>query len=191
MATKRRLGTESSATRAALMDAVEAVMCTDGYGAITARSIAEQAGLKHQLVYYYYKDIDELLLAAFKRRMDRGIERLKEDARSDRPVRAIFEDFYNSIDAWLDFEYMALANHHDGVRQEIVRFQTEARAIQVGIIERAYAQKQFDSALIPPAALAFLITHVTMALVREKGTGFTDGHAEIRATVDRFFKLLE
>jgi delta 1-pyrroline-5-carboxylate dehydrogenase len=30
-----------------------------------------------------------------------------------------------------------------------------------------------------------------MALVREKGTGFTDGHAEIRETVDRFFKRLE
>lgn len=189
--TTRRMGPQDSATSQAILDGAERVLQLRGYGAITSRSIAEEAGVKHQLVYYYYKDIDELLLAAFKRRMDRGIERLKEDARSDRPVRAIFEDFYNSIDAWLDFEYMALANHHDGVRQEIVRFQTEARAIQVGIIERAYAQKQFDPALIPPSALAFLITHVTMALVREKGTGFTDGHAEIRETVDRFFKLLE
>lgn len=185
------MGPQDSATSQAILDGAESVLQTRGYGAITSRSIAEEAGVKHQLVYYYYKDIDELLLAAFKRRMDRGIERLKEDARSDRPVRAIFEDFYNSIDAWLDFEYMALANQHDGVRQEIVRFQTEARAIQVGIIERAYAQKQFDPALIPPPALAFLITHVSMALVREKGTGFTDGHAEIRETVDRFFKRLE
>ena len=40
--TKRRLGSESSATRTALMDAVEAVMREDGYGALTARSVAEQ-----------------------------------------------------------------------------------------------------------------------------------------------------
>ena len=42
MATKRRLGSESSATRSALMDAVEAVMREDGYGALTARSVAER-----------------------------------------------------------------------------------------------------------------------------------------------------
>lgn len=187
----RRMGPQDSATSQAILDGAERVLQLRGYGAITSRSIAEEAGVKHQLVYYYFKDIDDLLLAAFKRRMDRGIERLREDAQSERPVRAIFEDFYNSIDAWLDFEYMALANQHEGVRQEIVRFQTEARAIQVGIIERAYAQKQFDPALIPPSALAFLITHVTMALVREEGTGFTVGHTEIRETADRFFKLLE
>ena len=187
----RRMGSQDSATSQAILDGAERVLESRGYGAITSRSVAEEAGVKHQLVYYYFKDIDDLLLAAFKRRMDRGIERLREDAQSDRPVRAIFEDFYNSIDAWLDFEYMALANQHEGVRQEIVRFQTEARAIQIGIIERAYAERNFDPAIIPPSALAFLITHVTMALVREEGTGFTVGHDEIRETVDRFFKMLE
>ena len=147
----RRMGPQHSATSQAILDGAERVLQSRGYGAITSRSIAEEAGVKHQLVYYYFKDIDDLLLAAFKRRMDRGIERLREDAKSERPVRAIFEDFYNSIDAWLDFEYMALANQHEGVRQEIVRFQTEARATQVGIIERAYAQKHFDPTVIPPS----------------------------------------
>lgn len=162
-----------------------------GYGAITSRSIASEAGVKHQLVYYYFKDIDDLLLAAFKRRMDRGIERLKQDALAERPVRAVFEDFSHAIDAWLDFEYMALANHHDGVRHEIVRFMTEARVIHVEIIERVYRAKGIDPTIIPPAALAFLITHTSMALVREAGTGFTAGHEEIREMIDRFFKTLE
>jgi AcrR family transcriptional regulator len=143
------------------------------------------------LVYYYFQDTDALLLAAFKRRMDRGIVRLHEDARSSRPIRAIWDDFNHAISAWLDFEYMALANHHDGVRQEIVRFLTEARAIQVEIIERVYREKGVGADGIPPAALAFLITHTSMALVREEGTGFTVGHAELRDTVDRYFKTLE
>ncbi|MFA7603037.1 MAG: TetR/AcrR family transcriptional regulator [Novosphingobium sp.] len=190
-AVSRRMGPQNSATSHAILDGAERVLQSRGYGAITSRSVAEESGVKHQLVYYYFKDIDDLLLTAFKRRMDRGIERLQRDAQSDRPVRAIFEDFYNSIDAWLDFEYMALANHHDGVRQEIVRFQTEARAIQIGIIERAYREKGIDPETIPPAALAFLITHVAMALVREEGTGFSAGHDEIRELVDRFFRSLE
>ena len=135
------MGDPASATAQSILDAAERVLQMHGYGSITSRSVAEEAGVKHQLVYYYFKDIDDLLLAAFKRRMARGIERLQEDARSHRPIRAVWEDFNIAIDAWLDFEYMALANHHDGVREEIVRFQTEARAIQVEIIERVYRGK--------------------------------------------------
>lgn len=187
----RRMGDPESASAQAILDGAERVLQTQGYGAITSRSVAEEAGVKHQLVYYYFQNIDDLLLAAFKRRMDRGLERLKEDARSQKPIRAVWEDFNDAIDAWLDFEYMALANHHDGVRQEIVRFQTEARAIQVEIIERVYREKGMEASFLPPEALAFLVTHVSMALVREEGTGFTLGHDEIRNTVDRFLKTLE
>lgn len=191
MASQRRMGDPNSATAQSILDGAERVLQSRGYGAITSRSVAEEAGVKHQLVYYYFQDIDDLLLTAFKRRMDRGLERLRQDARSDRPIRAIWDDFNHAIDAWLDFEYMALANHHDGVRREIVRFLTEARAMQVEIIERVYREKAMEPAAIPPAALAFLITHVSMALVREEGTGFTVGHSEIREMVDRFFATLE
>lgn len=191
MTSKRRMGSQDSATSQAILDGAERVLRSRGYGAITSRSIAEEVGVKHQLVYYYFQDIEDLLLAAFKRRMDRGIERLQQDAQSDRPVRAIWDDFNNAMDAWLDFEYMALANHHDGVRKEIVRFQTEARAIQIGIIERAYRRKGIDPELMPPCAVAFLITYTSMALVREDGTGFTSGHKEIRDLVEKFLETLE
>ena len=191
MLSTRRMGSQDSATSQAILDGAERVLQSRGYGAITSRSVADEAGIKHQLVYYYFQDIEALLLAAFKRRMDRGIGRLRQDAESDRPVRAIWDDFNNAIDAWLDFEYMALANHHDGVREEIVRFQTEARAIQIEIIERAYRRKGIDPDQMPPCALAFLITYTSMALVREEGTGFTSGHREIRQLVERFLDTLE
>ncbi|MBW8785940.1 MAG: helix-turn-helix transcriptional regulator, partial [Novosphingobium sp.] len=53
------MGPETSETRAAMMDAVEVVMLRKGYGALTARNVAEAAGLKHQLVYYYFRTMDE------------------------------------------------------------------------------------------------------------------------------------
>lgn len=191
MATKRRMGDPDSATAHAILDGAERVLQTRGYGAITSRSIAEEAGVKHQLVYYYFQDIDELLLAAFKRRMARGIVRLKENAVADRPVRAIWENFNAAIDAWLEFEYMALANHHDGIRQEIIAFLTEARAIETEIIEQVYRDRNLGPGPIAPGALAFLITYVSMSLVREKGTGFTVAHPEIEAMVERFLQSLE
>lgn len=185
------MGDPESATAQAILDGAERVLETRGYGAITSRSIASEAGVKHQLVYYYFKDVDEVLLAACKRRMDRGMERLKEDARADRPVRAIWEDFNHAIDAWLDFEYMALANHHGGVREVLVDFLAQARDIHVAVIERVYRERGIDGSAIPPVALAFLITHMAMALVREAGTGFTAGHEEIRSMVERFLRTLE
>ena len=147
MATVRRMGDPDSATAHAIMDGAERVLQDRGYGAITSRSVAEEAGVKHQLVYYYFQDTDALLLAACRRRMDSGIARLHEDAKSDRPIRAIWEDFTHAISAWLDFEYMALANHHEGVRQVLVRFLAEARrarrfsAIELEGLDRAAASE--------------------------------------------------
>jgi len=78
----RRLGLESSASRTALMDAVEAVMREDGYAALSARSVAERAGLKHQLVYYYFQTMDDLLMATYRRHTDRVLESIEEAFRS-------------------------------------------------------------------------------------------------------------
>lgn len=191
MTAKRRMGDPASATAQAILDGAEQVLQANGYGSITSRSVAAKAGIKHQLVYYYFRDIDDLLLAAFKRRMARGIERLKENAGQERPIRAIWENFNHAIDARLDFEYMAMANHHDGIREEIVRFLTEARAIQTEIIEGVYRRKGINPANMPPGALAFLITYTSMSLIREQGTGFTVAHDEIRALVERVLGGLE
>lgn len=185
------MGDPSSATAQAILDGAERVLQKRGYGAITSRSVAEEAGVKHQLVYYYFPDIDGLLLAACQRRLGQGIERLKENANSEKPVRAVWDNFNAAIDAWLEFEYMALANHHEGIRQEIVNFLAEAREIETAIIEKVYREKNIDPEPIPPGALAFLITYTSMSLIREKGTGFTVAHPEIEGMVERFLKNLE
>jgi AcrR family transcriptional regulator len=185
------MGDPRSPTAQAILDGAERVLQASGYGAITSRSIAEEAGIKHQLVYYYFQDIDDLLLAAFKRRMAQGIIRLKENAIAEKPLRAIWENFTGAISATLEFEYMALANHHDGVRQEIVSFLTEARAIQSAIVKRVYREKGIERPAISPGALAFLITYCSMSLVREKGIGCTVAHEEIETLIESFLQGLE
>ena len=68
MAVKRRMGSPDSATSNALLDATEMVLREEGYAAATSRRIADAAGLKQQLVYYYFETMEDLLLACFKRR---------------------------------------------------------------------------------------------------------------------------
>ena len=91
MASKRRLGLETSKTRSALMDAVGNVMREDGYGALTARSVAERAGLKHQLVYYYFQTLEDLLIATYERHIERYLARIELALESEQPLHAFWQ----------------------------------------------------------------------------------------------------
>ena len=59
MAVKRRMGPQNSASRDVIFDAVERVLQKEGYIALTARRVAEEAGFNHQTVYYYFETMEE------------------------------------------------------------------------------------------------------------------------------------
>src|SRR5665213_3085391 len=67
MVGKRRVGAESSATRARIVEATEEVIREQGYGAASTRRVAQRAGLKASLVHYYFPTTEDLVLAVFKR----------------------------------------------------------------------------------------------------------------------------
>src|SRR5262249_43987454 len=93
MASKRRLGLENSTSARAVLDGVEAVLREDGYAALSAGSVAERAGLKHQLVYYYFQTMDDLLMATYRRHTDRVFERIEAASQSPRPLHAIWDAY--------------------------------------------------------------------------------------------------
>jgi AcrR family transcriptional regulator len=184
MTPPRRMGPRDSAAPNALLDAVDEVMRNDGYGALSSRRVALEAGLKQQLVYYYFRTMDELLLAAFKRRTERAMAALEEDARSARPVRAIWTRLSSISGAKLAFEYMALANHHDGIREEVAQFVSRSRRMTAAAIEQAMAAKQADLGPVGPKAAAFLLSTLTIMLGREGSTGIDEAHAEMLELVE-------
>lgn len=184
MASKRRMGPQDSEASNALLDATERVLREQGYAAATSRRIAQEAGLKQQLVYYYYKTMDDLLLAAFQRRTARAMEKLERACASDTPIAAIWDDLQNQGDARLSFEFMALANRHEGIRDEVARFVTQARRIQAAAIERDLTARGVDTGPVSPRAAAFLMSCSTLMLGREGATGIDEGHADVRALFD-------
>lgn len=181
MATSRRFGPQDSATSSAILDATERVLRKRGYAAATSRNVAEEAGIKQGLVYYYFKTMDELLLATFKRRTAQGLERLAEQTGSDRPVKAIWEDLSQKVDARIVFEFVALANHHEGIREEVRTFVHEARRLQTAAIQSAMDAKGVDLAPANASAMAFILYAATLILARESATGITEGHADVTA----------
>ncbi|MBW8785919.1 MAG: helix-turn-helix transcriptional regulator, partial [Novosphingobium sp.] len=62
----------------------------EGYGAATARRIAERIGLKHQTIFYYFGSQDELLLEVFRRTARAQRERLEAALNSGKPISAIW-----------------------------------------------------------------------------------------------------
>jgi len=126
---KRRMGSKSSATGAALMDAVEAVIREQGYAALSARAVAAQAGLKYQIVFYYFETMDELFLAAYRRRTEAVLVRTERALSSERPLRALWEAWADPSDAALSLEYIAMSNHNPIIRAETISFGERIRRL--------------------------------------------------------------
>jgi AcrR family transcriptional regulator len=178
------MGPQDSATSSALLDATERVIRDEGYAAATSRRIATEAGVKQQLVYYYFRTMDELLLQTFKRRVERALARLEEDIAGDQPIQAIWKNLTTTVDGKLAFEFVALANHHEGIRQEVGRFMAESRRMEAAAIERQYQQQGIDMGPVTPSAAAFIMYSVSLILRREEATGITEGHEAVLALMD-------
>lgn len=183
MAATRRMGRRSSATFNALLDATEQVLHDEGYGAATSRRIAAVAGVRQQLVYYYFQTMDDLLLSTFKRRTQVALDRLRQEIECDEPIRALWRFLTVTANGRLSFEFMALSNHHEGVREEISRYVIEARRIGAEAIERQLKDRGHELPL-HPAAAAFFMDCASLILRREEGAGIALGHAEVNEFMD-------
>src|SRR5690606_21688674 len=62
----RRIGAPDSKTRTRLLDAAERLLLREGYASVTSRRVAAEAGLKPQLVHYYFRTMDDLFLEVFR-----------------------------------------------------------------------------------------------------------------------------
>lgn len=191
MTSVRRMGPETSASRTALLDATERVLRRDGYAALSSPRVAEEAGLKQQLVYYYFRTMDDLVLATFRRRTERALERLKAILESDRPLHALWSMSNDPANARLSVEFMAIANRNEALREEIVRYLKEARTMQQTALSHILAKARIDPALCPPIVASMLIGCIAQYLNRETSIGMEVGHPEMHAVVEHFIGLLE
>jgi AcrR family transcriptional regulator len=191
MASNRRIGAESSETRAALLDATERLMLEEGYAAVSSRRIAQRAGLKPQLVHYYFRTMDDLILAAFRRRAEQGLERQVQAISSEQPLRALWALSDDATGTALMMEFAALANHRKSVRSEIARYGELFRSRQTEVLTRVMEEQGIDPKLFPPVMVMVLITGVSQILVQEEALGMTAGHQETRAVMEHFLDRFE
>ncbi|MEO6716106.1 MAG: TetR/AcrR family transcriptional regulator [Novosphingobium sp.] len=187
---ERRMGPVGSENWSAMLDAAEAILREEGHAALTSRSIAERISVKQRLVYYYFRTMDDLIVALFERLSIRELQRLTDAREAEYPLRAIWDICIHTTDARLISQFMALANRIQGLRQEVIKFIEESRAIQVELI-RAACQRTPGAAGLAPEGLAIIASSVALSLTRERQLGTISGHAQIEAMIEKFLELTE
>lgn len=189
-AVKRRMGPETSASRDALFDAVERVLQKEGYAALSARRVAEEAGFNHQTVYYYFQTMEELVLGAFRRRVEGGLKRLDAALASDQPILNTWRLYSDTANARLHIEFNALALQNEPLKAEVLAYLQTSRSMQAKTFAPLLKQSGVPQA-VTPMVPAMLIMFVGNFLDREAAMGFTQGHDHMRAFADWCFGELE
>jgi AcrR family transcriptional regulator len=190
VASDRRVGLENSKKRGILLDAAEQLMREQGYAAVTSRHVAVRAGLKPQLVHYYFRTMDDLFLALLQRGAEENRVRLERALASDEPLHAVWELCSDAGVAALSAEFMALANHRKNIQAEIGRFAEQFRRMQVEVLSRVLEESGVDPQVWPLPAIVFLMESAARMLIIEKSLGMSTAHAEMIAFSRKYLGLL-
>jgi AcrR family transcriptional regulator len=187
---RRRYGPENSAVRAQLLDAAEQLMLEGGYASVTSRRLAAKIGVKQPLVYYYFRTMDELFLAVFRRLSEQGLSRLQAALASARPLRALWNLDSDRSRTALTMEFLALANHRKVVQAAIATVAEQFRSVEVDALTRLFEQRGITPQ-IPPVVVSVLLTAVARGLVQEDALGINLGHAPTLDLVETCQRLFE
>ena len=177
MASPRRIGAPDAKNRVVLLDAAEQLLIEEGYAAVTSRRVAEKAGLKPQLVHYYFRTMDDLFLEVFRRRAEENITRIEQAlAAEDNSLRTLWDINAEVGAATFTTEFAALANHRKAIRGEIARYAERFRAAQVKAVTTALRRARVPEQQMPPIAGLLLMTGLAQILSLEDALGVTSGH---------------
>lgn len=180
---KPRPGSEDTPARTALIEATSHLILSQGYSAVTARRITDQAGVSLSLIYHYFSSLDGLLLEVFRRGAARSLARMQAAAGSEHPLRALWACSTDTPDNRLTLEFMAMALHHEVIRVAIAAHAERLREIQVEALSRHFKARGIQPST-PPVLISFLIASLSRSLLLESAFGMTSGHAEIEALVE-------
>jgi AcrR family transcriptional regulator len=191
ISSSRRIGAEDSKTRTQLLDAAERLLLEEGYAAVTSRRVAAKAGLKPQLVHYYFRTMDDLFLDVFRRRAERDLAGFERAIAEDGSLRNLWRLNADPRGVAFTMEFVALGNHRKAIRAEIARYAERFRATQVEAVTAALADHHIPEDRLPPIVALLTMTGLSQVLALEDALGVTTGHDSTREFIERFIDQLE
>lgn len=189
MASTRRIGSETSATRDAILKAAFEVLREKGAEGLSASSIGKQAGLKAHMIHYYFRSMDELIVELVRIQGKIGMRNTARAVASEDPLRALWELESGSNWGIAIMELAATAARRDLARSEMMRYIEEMRALQAEGVARYFALCGIEPPTAP-VALTYALTAVARQIVRDKTYNVSAGHEEVIAAVEAFLTSL-
>jgi AcrR family transcriptional regulator len=180
--TAARAGAET-----ALLDAAERILVESGHAGITTRRLAEEAGVNHGLVHYYFGSNENLLVRTLERFTDRLIERQRELYDSDllfvekwrTAMRFLVDDDASYEKVWLELQ--ALGWNNPELRDRLERVNAEWRAVLTNAFGEPHRALRLS---IPLPALVSLVMTFNLGVIVERLGGIDTGHRELLEWID-------
>ena len=159
-----------------------------GYAGITTRRLAEEAGVNHGLVHYYFGSVENLLVRVLERFTERQIARQREMyAAADVPflekwrtaMRYLMSEDFAYEKVW--YELQALAWNRPELKERVERVNGEWRAV----LTEAFAEpREYYGIEMPLEALVSLVITFNEGIILERLSGITEGHQELLDWID-------
>lgn len=159
-------------------------MVDSGYAAVSSRRVAKEIGIKPSLVHYYFPTTDDLFLALFRRGVQREGEKLDEAAQSPQALKALWASYCNHQQMKLAVEFMALANHREAIRDEIVSVTERERRRRAQILSSLIDMDAILPEGCSETGLSVLLIAVARTLIMENGLGIELGHQDANLFVE-------
>src|SRR5262245_15361566 len=178
-----------SSAEEALLDAAERLLADVGYAGITTRRLAEEAGVNHGLVHYYFGSNENLLVHALERFTERLIERQRELYDADVPfvekwrtaMRYLVSEDASYEKIWLELQ--ALAWNNAGLRERLARVNDEWHAVLTEAFEEPHRELGIE---MPLPALVSLVMTFNLGVMVERLGGIHAGHQELLDWIDEW-----
>jgi AcrR family transcriptional regulator len=178
-----------AAAEGALLDAAERLLVEVGHAGITTRRLAEEAGVNHGLVHYYFGSNENLLVRALERFTERLVTRQRELYAADMPfvdkwrtaMRYLVSEDVTYEKIWLELQ--ALAWNNPDIRERLARVNAEWRAVLTEAFEEPHRELGID---MPLEALVSLVITFNVGIMVERLGGIETGHAELLEWIDEW-----
>ncbi len=186
-----KVSSARSAAEEALLDAAERVLVDAGYAAITTRRLAEEAGVNHGLVHYYFGSVENVLVRTLERFTERLIARQRELYASDLPfiekwrtaMRYLMSEDVAYEKVWLELQ--ALAWNQQDLRERLARVNAEWRSVLTEAFEQPHRELRVE---MPLETLVSLVMTFNLGIMVERLGGIETGHGELLEWIDAFLE---
>ncbi len=176
-----------SAAEDVLLDAAERLLVEVGHSGITTRRVAEEAGVNHGLVHYYFGSVENLLVRALERYTASLLERQRELYAAELPfvekwrtaMRYLVEEDVGYEKVWLELQ--ALSWNNEALRERLARVNDEWRAV----LTEAFAEPHRELGIpMPLEALVSLVMTFNFGVIVERLGGIDEGHDALLEWID-------